>query len=94
MAELAAVHAIVGGRVQGVWFRGFTEHYAAKFGLKGFVRNLPGGRSVEVFAEGEREQLEKLLERLRAGPRGASVENIEVNWVPYTGVYQDFEIVR
>ncbi len=41
----------VSGRVQGVWFRGFTREQALRLGLVGFARNLPDG-SVEVVAQG------------------------------------------
>jgi len=46
------IRAIVSGRVQGVFFRAYTEEEALKCGVKGWVRNLPD-RSVEVLASGE-----------------------------------------
>ncbi len=54
MTDLASVKAVVYGYVQGVFFRDFVSRQAAQLGLTGYVRNLPGGKAVEVHAEGER----------------------------------------
>jgi acylphosphatase len=91
--EQASLHAIVKGRVQGVFFRDFVEQWATTLGLTGFVRNLPGGRAVEVRAEGEKKQLEKLLTYLHIGPPKARVEAVEVVWSEPTGEFWDFEIL-
>jgi acylphosphatase len=88
----AALYAIVRGRVQGVNFRQFVYTRARFLGLRGYVRNLPDGRSVEVMAEGPREDLEQLLEYLREGPRMARVDAVDVTWGEPTGAYQDFDI--
>ena len=61
-AAEASLRAVVRGRVQGVGYRDFVYMRARFLGLCGYVRNLPGMRSVEVVAEGERESLEQLLE--------------------------------
>lgn len=87
----AQLHVIVSGRVQGVSFRYFAEKQAVELGLTGWVRNLYDGR-VEVLAEGERDALERLLGRLREGPRMARVEDIDIDWRDYTGIFKDFRI--
>lgn len=91
MSDLAAVQVIVYGRVQGVFFRDFTSRQAAQLGLTGYVRNTPGG-TVEVLAEGDSEQLEKLIDYLKAGPPAASVERVETNWSEYSGGYNSFRV--
>ena len=58
MSELASLHAIVSGRVQGVFFRAFVSEHAEELGLTGYVRNLRDREAVEVWAEGEKVQLE------------------------------------
>ncbi len=88
----AALHAIVRGRVQGVNFRQFVYTRARFLGVRGYVRNLSDGRSVEVLAEGPREALEQLLEHLREGPRMARVDAVDATWREATGAYQDFDI--
>ena len=92
MTDLASVHAIVYGYVQGVFFRAFVSECAAELGLTGYVRNLPSGEAVEVNAEGERKQLEKLIAYLKVGPPTASVDKVVTNWSEYTGSYAGFRV--
>ena len=69
---------VVRGRVQGVGFRWFVEREAHILGIAGWVRNNHDG-SVEVMAQGTRDQLSGLHARLREGPRAARVDNVEVS---------------
>lgn len=69
---------VVRGRVQGVGFRWFVEREANILGIAGWVRNNHDG-SVEVLAQGRREQLSGLHSRLREGPRAARVDVVEVS---------------
>jgi acylphosphatase len=68
---------VVRGRVQGVGFRWFVEREAHMLGIAGWVRNNHDG-SVEVLAQGTRDQLAGLHSRLREGPRAARVDEVEV----------------
>ena len=92
MTNLASVQAIVYGRVQGVFFRAFVSNRANELGLTGYVRNLPGREAVEVQAEGERKQLERLIEYLKVGPPSARVDEVVTNWSEYSGSYSHFSI--
>lgn len=92
MAEMAHLSATVYGRVQGVFFRYFVRNIARNLGLKGYVCNLAGGDAVEVQAEGEKQQLEKLIEQLKIGPPGARVKRVEINWSDYSGQFTTFSI--
>jgi acylphosphatase len=92
MTQQASLHAIVYGRVQGVYFRAFVAEQVSYSGLTGYVRNLPGGREVEVLAEGEKGLLEKLAGQLKTGPPGAKVERLSTTWGEYSGGYSDFTI--
>ncbi|HEY7615389.1 MAG TPA: acylphosphatase [Terriglobales bacterium] len=67
---------VVRGRVQGVGFRWFVEREAHILGIAGWVRNNADG-SVEVLAQGTRDQLLGLRSRLRQGPRAARVDDVE-----------------
>jgi acylphosphatase len=89
----ARLHVLLDGRVQGVFFRGQTESWAAALGLAGWVRNRADGR-VEVVAEGERDALESLLGQLRQGPAFARVEAADVRWLDSTGEFDSFRIRR
>lgn len=88
----AHLSATVYGRVQGVNFRYFVRNIARKLGLKGYVRNLSRGDAVEVQAEGDKKQLDELLERLKVGPPGAWVEKVQADWLEYSGQFDDFTI--
>jgi acylphosphatase len=91
MADSAAFYAVVQGRVQGVNYRVFVSRNAAALGLTGTVRNLPDN-SVEITAEGDKKQLQILVEQLKKGPPGARVDNLELSWTGYTGQYSDFSV--
>ena len=92
MADLASVRVVVYGYVQGVFFRTFASRQATKLGLSGYVQNLPTGEAVEVQAEGERKQLEKLIDCLEVGPPAARVGKTVTSWSEYTGSYSGFSI--
>ncbi|MFH0714401.1 MAG: acylphosphatase [Candidatus Diapherotrites archaeon] len=76
---MPALHAFVFGKVQGVFYRGFVEECANQLGLGGWCKNVFDG-SVEVWAEGEKGKLDKLLEALQKGPNSARVERVEAKW--------------
>lgn len=87
----AAFTAIVHGIVQGVGFRYYALRKAREYGLAGYVRNLPDG-TVEAYAEGNREVLERFLSDLQRGPAGSVVDRVEVEWVAATKNYSTFSI--
>ena len=93
MNGFAAFHAIAPGQVQGVYYRVFTSRNAIILGLIGYVRNSPD-MSVEIYAEGERKQLEKLIEQLKEGPPSARVDDLALIWSEYTGKYREFSVTR
>lgn len=72
---IKAVHARITGRVQGVFYRAWTETEANKRGLKGWVRNRTDG-SVEALFAGDPEQVDDMLNACRSGPPSARVEDI------------------
>jgi len=77
---------VVRGRVQGVGFRWFVEREAHVLGVSGWVRNNADG-SVEVLAQGTRDQLLGFRSRLRQGPRAARVDDVEESEVgPLAGL--------
>ncbi len=87
------VHLIVSGRVQLVMYRDFARRKSRRFGVTGFVKNLPDN-TVELVAEGEEQDLKDYIDLLEEGPILAEVENIEVKWWDgATGEFKTFEIV-
>jgi acylphosphatase len=82
---------IIGGRVQGVGFRYFTQEVAVRDGVTGWVRNRPDG-TVEAYLEGEAEAVTRVERALRQGPRSARVDEVDVAMEPATGEYSEFLI--
>ena len=89
--DRASFHAVVSGSVQGGFFRVFVVREASGLGLRGIVRNLPDGR-VHVIAEGERQILDQLVQRLRKGPPQAQVSDVSVEWDEYRHEHDSFRI--
>jgi len=87
------LHAKVEGRVQGVGFRYFVLDNAQPLGITGWARNRWDG-TVEVVAEGLREDLEILLGALRRGPRRRTTSGVDFEWLEATGEFTGFRIRR
>jgi len=66
----------ISGRVQGVFFRIFTQKKAKSLGLSGWVKNLPDGR-VEAVFEGEPEMIKQMLNWCDQGSPASQVDKIE-----------------
>lgn len=87
------VRAHIRGKVQGVGYRASTAAMARELGLRGWVRNRNDG-GVELCAEGERTQLDALVEWCRKGPAFARVDAIDLQWAAAQGDFAGFEIRR
>ena len=81
----------VHGHVQGVFYRANTQKVAQGLGLTGWVKNCNDG-SVEIHAEGDKDNLEELIEWCRHGPALAKVSKIDLNWNGPQGL-RSFDIV-
>jgi acylphosphatase len=85
------LHAVIHGDVQGVGLRYFVMREARSLGLRGWVRNRDDG-SVELVAEGDRRDLERLLDAARRGPSQAHVGDVRVDWSPPAGNLKPFDL--
>ncbi len=90
--ELVRAHLIVRGIVQGVFFRANMKRVAEQHNVKGWVRNLPDGYSVEAVLEGRREDVERVICWSLRGPPHARVEEARVEFQEYRGEFNDFRI--
>lgn len=86
-----AVHAYVSGRVQQVGYRQTCRSTARSLGLVGWVRNLNDGR-VEIFAQGDSENVDRLIDWAWSGPSAASVTGVESDRVAVDQTVTDFFI--
>ena len=64
------------GRVQGVWYRAWTEREASARGLDGWVRNCRDG-TVEAVFSGPPEIVDEMILACRGGPPAANVLDIK-----------------
>ena len=74
--ELKAVRARIYGKVQGVWYRGWTQSKAQRLGLYGWVRNREDG-TVEALICGAPHVVDRMLALCMRGPELARVDRIE-----------------
>lgn len=89
--DSARLHAVVEGRVQGVYFRATARREASARGLSGWVRNRWDG-SVEVVAEGRRSALESFEVFLHQGPPSAQVTHVAVTYSAATDEFSGFHV--
>lgn len=73
-----ALRARIHGRVQGVWYRGWTVETAAGLGLHGWVRNRADG-TVEALFAGPAGAVDRMVDACRRGPPSALVTTVEVD---------------
>ena len=84
-------HLIIAGKVQGVYFRKYTQEISIKNKVSGWVRNLKNG-DVECILEGLSSNVEKVIEWCHTGPKNSRVDKIDIYYETYTGEFQDFKI--
>lgn len=89
--QLDGKHIWVSGRVQGVFFRKFTQQQAKALGVTGWVKNTIDGK-VELKAFGSQTQLEALIAKLWEGPMAAEVTDVVIENIGVE-LYADFKVM-
>ena len=87
--DLAQVHLRITGKVQGVGFRESMREVAQALQVNGWVRNREDG-SVEAVLQGDREDVERLVDWCHNGPPGAAVRFVEVLVAPFSEPFATF----
>ncbi len=85
------LHAIVSGRVQGVYFREYTRQVAEKNGVRGWVRNNNNG-TVEALFTGPKERIEHIKKWLQHGSPLSSVQNVDCSYSKEVIKFPNFQI--
>ena len=75
--QIKRVRVRIEGRVQGVFFRAYTQEEGERLGLQGWVRNRPDG-SVEAAIEGEASQVDQMIQWCHRGSPMSQVTRVEV----------------
>jgi acylphosphatase len=89
---MPTVNLIVKGRVQGVFYRATAKDVADEIGVVGWVKNTEEG-NVEIMASGSEEQIQKMIEWCKKGPRKAIVTDVIVTNVEEEN-FKSFDILR
>ena len=74
--NVKCVRVRVSGRVQGVWYRGWTQQMADALGLDGWVRNRRDG-TVEALFCGDAADVDRMIDAAWRGPPAARVSDID-----------------
>jgi acylphosphatase len=90
MARVRA-HVLISGRVQGVFFRDYTQRAAEERLILGWVRNTRDGR-VEAVFEGEKDKLEDMIRWCHQGSPMSRVTGVNVDWQEFVGEFRDFSV--
>ncbi|MGI9509049.1 MAG: acylphosphatase [Geminicoccaceae bacterium] len=85
VGQKTGVRVRIEGRVQGVWFRGWTRRAAEDLGLDGWVRNCSDG-SVEAVFSGPAPSVDAMIEHCHRGPPAAAVTSVHQE--PYEGALE------
>jgi len=85
------IRAVVDGRVQGVCFRAYTREAALRYGVKGWVRNLPDG-SVEALVCGDAGRVDRMIAWLHQGSPMSRVSRVTLEEMEPDEQFFDFEI--
>lgn len=87
-----SVRLYIEGTVQGVFFRNFVKENAERHNVKGFTRNLEDGR-VEIFIEGDSNDVEKMIELCKKGPRHSQIKRVTMKSEPFQG-FKGFKVLH
>jgi len=85
---------VVRGRVQGVGFRWFVTRNAEELGVRGAVRNRADGAVEMVLQADDPASVEAMIDRVRRGPSGSRVQELECEEMEEASRYARFEVVR
>lgn len=87
-----SIRLYITGFIQGIFFRQFIKDHADKNNVRGYVRNLEDGR-VEVFLEGNKKDVEDMIEICKNGPKHAKIRNLEEKEESFQD-FKEFKILR
>lgn len=78
------------GSVQGVGFRFSARIKARSLNLTGWIKNSLD--YIEAVFEGEKGNVDQMIEWCKNGPSTARVDDIKVDYKDYKGEFETFEI--
>jgi acylphosphatase len=85
------IHVFISGKVQGVFFRSSIRRMALSLNVLGWTKNLKDGR-VEAVFEGDKREVNKMIEFCRKGPRGSRVTELDIKEEQSSDTLDEFRI--
>jgi acylphosphatase len=89
--NIGTYNLLLSGRVQGVGFRYFAESRAARYNIKGYVRNTYNNK-VEIVCQGDPGDLDKFILEVKNGPSFSRIEQVDMEKIIDAPVYDAFAI--
>jgi acylphosphatase len=90
---MPAIHLLIKGKVQGVYYRASAKEVADRLHLSGWIKNTREGH-VEVLASGHKEDLRRFVEWCKQGPERAVVSEVIEHEAAAQASMTGFSIVR
>ncbi len=87
-----SVRLYVSGFIQGIFYRAHVKENAERLNVKGFVRNLEDSR-VEVFLEGDSDDVRKMIDICGKGVKSAEIRNVEIKEERFQD-FKNFQILK
>jgi acylphosphatase len=87
-----SVRLYVSGFIQGIFYRSYIKDNAERLNVKGFVRSLEDNR-VEVFLEGNLDDVNKMIELCRKGLKSTEIRDIEIKDERFQD-FKNFQILK
>jgi len=91
MSKARVKISIFGEKVQGVGFRASAQKFAQEHGITGWVTNTEDG-NVVICAEGAKNEIKKLIDWCKIGPKSAKVVRSEAYYQKYKDEFTRFEV--
>jgi acylphosphatase len=82
----------ISGSLQSIFFNQFIKENAVARGIKGYLRNLEEG-VVEIFLEGNIDNVNAMAEICTRGPKYAQIRNAEQNEEKFQN-FKEFKILN
>lgn len=87
------LRAVVSGTVQGVGYRASVYKNMRGVNVGGYVKNLPDS-TVEIVAEGTKEELDKVLDIAKKGSMLSTVRDVKTEYSEPAFEFVSFEIAH
>ncbi len=87
-----ALRLFITGSLQSMFFRNFIKEQADKYNVRGFLRIREDGK-VEIFLEGNSEDVEAMTMICKRGPKYAIIRSIEEK-PEHLQDFKDFKILK